>query len=149
MHLSFKSSAWSYLIGNMVYIGPHVIYGGVGGRRENHPVESVRLDDSAAIQKAICYALSGFRSIDAPAAEAQRKFVQPILASAKIKSSKDLMKVAKYVGILEWPDGRVQFSPTRNGGPRIGYSIIMPNEEVIRQEDFSTALRTAFDRCVD
>jgi hypothetical protein len=144
----YQASAWSYLIGEIVYIGPCTTYRGIGSRIENHPVRSAKLDSVEELEKMIRAALSEFEGdVAPPFPDVTKRLPQPILQAAKLKSFKALIAVGKSVDIVEWKDKRVEFGPSRNEGPRMGYSPIFPGEIAENEQDLAHALRRAFDRC--
>lgn len=135
-------------MGDLVYIGPHMIYRGLGGRREGNPVHSAKLSVVDDLAVAVEAALREFRDeLPPPFTDLTKGIPQPILRITKIRSFKSLLTLAKYVDIVAWPDGRVEFCPSRNSGPRLGYTPILPNEIAASRDDLAQSLRRAFDRC--
>lgn len=148
MRRPYKSSAWAYLIDELVCIGPHLIYRGLGGRREGSPVHSAKLSEVDDLAVAVESALREFKDeLPPPFTDLTKGIPQPVLRIAKVESFNSLLKIARYVDIVEWPDGRVEFCPSRNSGPRLGYTPIFPNEIAANRDDFAHYLRRAFDRC--
>ena len=148
MQRPYKSSAWSYQIGDLIYVGPDETYLGIGSSIEVSPVRCAKLDDAVLLKRCILTAISEFKA-DLPTSQADltRRLPQPILKAANLKSFKALMAVAKCVGIVEWPDGRVEFTLTRNEGTRGGYATILPRETALGEGDYAAALIRAFSRC--
>lgn len=148
MQRPYKASAWSYQIGDLVYVGPDETYLGIGSSIEVGPVRCAKLYEAALLEQGILTALSEFKA-DLPTSQADltRRLPQPILMAANLKSFKALMAAAKCVSIVEWPDGRVEFTPSRNEGTRGGYATILPRETALIASDYAPALIRAFNRC--